>query len=310
MNKVKLYIIGAAVSLLLIMIPITVIGAIVQNPVDFLGEIIFGKGDTTSVSDEVKELYSEFLKSDIGVQTLGYIAEKNEGQEIMYHSAYYTIPLLFITEEGTGRATFESLKFQEKIDVLFELRYANSEDAAYLQSIKSHNTFKKLSSLSDTTLMTYINHFVSNSGTGNFTITGDNELGKAIVGKALSKLGCAYYWGSSGPNTFDCSGLVYWACKEGGVSVPRVTADDYANMGKAITREQLMAGDVITFDYERDGHADHIGIYIGDGKMVHASGEGASCLGNHISMGHVVKVADVLSSTYWNGVIYNYRRLY
>ena len=235
MNKVKLTIIGAAVSVLLIMIPVTVIGAIVENPVDFLGEVIFGEGDTTSVSDEVKELYNEFLKSDIGTQTLQYIAQKNEGQETMYHSAYYTLPLLFITEEGTGDATFESLKFQEKIDILFELRYKNSEDSAYLHAMKNHNTFKKLSSLSDTTLMTYINYFVDSSGTGSYTVTGDSALGKAIAEKALSKLGCPYYWGADGPNYFDCSGLVFWACIESGVLVPRMTADDYANMGKAIS---------------------------------------------------------------------------
>lgn len=310
MNKVKLYIIGAAVALLLIMIPVTVIGAIVENPVDFLGEVIFGEGDTTTVSDEVQEMYNEFLKSKIGEQTLDYISKKNEEQETIYHSAYYTLPLLFITEEGKGDTTFESLKYAKKIDVLFELRYANADDLAYLQAMKKHNTFKKLSSLSDTTLMTYINHFVGSTGSGSYEITGDSEVGNAIAEKAITKLNCPYYWGASGPNFFDCSGLVYWACKENGVGIPRVTANDYARMGKAITRDQLMAGDVITFDYERDGYADHIGIYIGNGKMVHASGEGATCLGNHYSLGHVVKVVNVLNSSYWNRVIYNYRRLY
>lgn len=310
MSKAKLVILGSAISLLLIMIPATVIGAIAEHPVDFLGEIIFGEGDTASVSKEVEELYREFLKSDIGKQTLNYISEKNEGQKTIYHSAYYTLPLLFVNEEGNGDTTFENLKFQEKIDILFQLRYDNSDDLAYINAMKNHQFFQKLSSLSDTTLMTYINHFIGSSENGNYTVTGDSELGKAIAQKALSKLGCPYYWGASGPNYYDCSGLVYWSCNQSGVSVPRVTADDYANMGQAVTRDQLMAGDVITFDYERDGYADHIGIYIGDGKMVHASGEGATCLGNHAAQGHVVKIADILGSSYWQKVIYNYRRLY
>lgn len=310
MNKSRLMLINIAISLLLIMIPVTVIGAIAENPIDFLGEIIFGEGDTTSVSDEVRELYNEFLKSDIGVQTLEYISNKNEGQETVYHSAYYTLPLLFVIEEGNGDATFESLKFQKKIDILYKLRYGNSEDLAYIGSVKNHAVFNKLSSLSDTTLMTYINYFTGSSDTGSYTVKGDSELGNAIAKKALLKLDCPYYWGASGPDYFDCSGLVYWTLKENGVNVSRLTANDYANMGQAVTKEQLMAGDVITFDYEKDGYADHIGIYIGNGKMVHASGEGATCLGNHASQGHVVKVADVLNSDYWNKVIYNYRRLY
>lgn len=46
---------------------------------------------------------------------------------------------------------------------------------------------------------------------------GDSEIGNAIVTSALSELGSQYVWGASGPNTFDCSGLVWWACHENGV---------------------------------------------------------------------------------------------
>ena len=310
MNSIKIYIIGAAASLLLIMIPVVVIGAIVENPVNFLGEVIFGEGDTTSVSDEVKEMYDEFIKSDIGIQTLDSISEKNEGQAGIYNSTYYILPLLLAVDGRDEETTFEKLQFQEKIDILFELRYANSEDSDYLNVMKNHEDFKKLKSLSDTTLTTYINYFIKSSGAERYTVTGDSELGAAIAETALSQLGCPYYWGASGPGLYDCSGLVYWSCVQSGLDIPRATADDYANMGKAVTKEQLMAGDIITFDYEGDGRADHIGIYIGDGKMVHASGEGETCLGHHVALGHVVKITDVLDSDYWNKVIYNYRRFY
>lgn len=309
MNKVKFTIIGVALSFFLIMVPVTVIGAIVENPVDFIGDLIFETGDTTAVSYEIEELYNEFLKSTLGKQTLEYISKKNDKQENIYDAAYYVFPLLLVTEENKN-ATFESLCYSEKLDVLYELRYTNSDHFAYIHAVKNHNLFKKISSLSDTTLMTYINHFMGTSADENHEITGDSVLGNTIAEKALTKLGCPYYWGASGPNYFDCSGLVYWACRESGLSIPRVTADSYSNMGQAITRDQLIAGDVITFDYEKNGRADHIGIYIGNGKMVHASGEGSTCLGNHASKGHVVKVVDVLNSDYWNRVIYKYRRLY
>lgn len=310
MNSVSKLIIGVILSFFLIMIPVTVIGAIVEHPVDFLWEVMFEEGDTAAVSDEVMEMYSEFLRSEVGLHIQEYISEKNEGQERVYPSAYYILPMFFVVEEGDENVTFETIEGTEKMDILFELRYANEDDYAYLSALKNHDVFKKTAALSDSTLMTYINAFSGFNGTGSYIVSGDSEVGKAIAQNALSKLGSPYYWGASGPNYFDCSGLVYWTCQQSGLSIPRITADGYAHMGQPISREQLTAGDIITFDYERDGYADHIGIYIGDGKMVHASGEGATCVGNHAALGHVVKVADVLNSSYWNRVIHNYRRLY
>ena len=62
----KKIIIVAVVFTLVFMIPVTVAGAIVNDPIGFIGEIIFGEGDTDKVSNEVKNLYEEFIKSEIG----------------------------------------------------------------------------------------------------------------------------------------------------------------------------------------------------------------------------------------------------
>ena len=98
-----------------------------------------------------------------------------------------------------------------------------------------------------------------------------------IANYALSKQGSRYYWGAQGPTYFDCSGLVYWAHNQAGVKIGRTTAAGYAGSGKSVSYSNLQIGDVITFNYGR-GVA-HIGIYIGSGRMVHASGKGSETVG-------------------------------
>lgn len=292
----------------MILIPVTVIGAIAEHPLDFLGEVIFSNGDTTTVSSEVDELYKEFVKSDIGKKTSEYIAKKNKDQEKVYASSYYNLPLLMVVEEENG--TFESLGFQKKLDKLFELRYKYSDDTEYIYALKNSKEFSKLNKLSDTTLKTYFDHFKGNSSIdGNYTVTGDSEAGVNIAKTALTKLDCPYYWGAVGPDYFDCSGFVYWVFQQNGYSYGRTTAEVLSTMGEPVAKEDLQAGDIITF-MTVPGEVSHVGIYIGNGQMVHASGEGSTCLGNHASLGHVVKVATIFGSSYWESVTYNYRRLY
>lgn len=127
---------------------------------------------------------------------------------------------------------------------------------------------------------------------------GDSEIGNAIVTSALSKLGCQYVWGASGPNTFDCSGLVWWACHENGVNFTRTTAAVLSTMGTEVSKDELQPGDIITFKTD-PSYVSHVGIYIGDGKMVHAPNKRT-----------VVKVENVFDSNYWQSVLHNYRRLY
>jgi peptidoglycan DL-endopeptidase CwlO len=83
---------------------------------------------------------------------------------------------------------------------------------------------------------------------------------------ALSKVGKPYRYGAAGPNAFDCSGLVYWSFKQAGISVPR-TSGAQSRVGKQVSRDQLRPGDLVFF-YKP---VSHVGIYIGDGKIVHAS---------------------------------------
>lgn len=86
---------------------------------------------------------------------------------------------------------------------------------------------------------------------------------------ALSKRGSDYVWGSTGPNTFDCSGLMLWAYKQAGITLPR-TSGEQSTFGAAVPRDQLEPGDLV-FYYSP---VSHVGMYIGNGLMVHAPDTG------------------------------------
>lgn len=88
------------------------------------------------------------------------------------------------------------------------------------------------------------------------------------VQAAESKIGSPYVYGASGPDSFDCSGLVQWAYKQAGISLPR-TSYDQASAGVPVSQANLQPGDVVSFY-----GGSHSGIYVGNGNVVHASTSG------------------------------------
>lgn len=89
------------------------------------------------------------------------------------------------------------------------------------------------------------------------------------VDAAMTKLGAPYSWGAVGPDAFDCSGLMYWAYQQMGVTIPRTSQAQLAG-GTPVSREELRPGDIIGF-YPG---ITHVGMYIGNGQIVHASDYG------------------------------------
>ncbi|KAB1502482.1 hydrolase [Corynebacterium sp. 320] len=92
---------------------------------------------------------------------------------------------------------------------------------------------------------------------------------QGVVGAALSKLGSPYSWGAAGPDAFDCSGLMYWSYQQQGKTIPR-TSQAQLNGGQSVSRDSIQPGDIVAY-YPG---ATHVGMYIGDGKIVHASDYG------------------------------------
>ena len=105
-----------------------------------------------------------------------------------------------------------------------------------------------------------------------------------IVDIAKSKLGCPYVWGATGPDTFDCSGLVQWVYAQAGISVPRTTYDyePYLGTSKEISWSEAQPGDIVWNDH-------HMGIYLGNDEFIHAP-----------QTGDVVKISSGASGRFTN----------
>jgi cell wall-associated NlpC family hydrolase len=82
---------------------------------------------------------------------------------------------------------------------------------------------------------------------------------------ALAQLGDRYIWGATGPDGWDCSGLTMVSWGKAGVSLPHSSAEQYS-MGTKIPRSELQPGDLVYFY----SPISHVGIYLGNGRMVHA----------------------------------------
>lgn len=87
----------------------------------------------------------------------------------------------------------------------------------------------------------------------------------AAVDHARSRIGTPYRYGATGPNAFDCSGLAQWAYRQVEVYLPRTTYDQIGS-GIQVSRSELRPGDLVFF-YSGPSH---VGIYTGNGHMVHA----------------------------------------
>lgn len=108
---------------------------------------------------------------------------------------------------------------------------------------------------------------------GGATYLGSGTAAQA-ASYALSKKGCPYVWGAIGPNTFDCSGLVYWAYNQAGVKISRLTAQgQYSSQTTHISKSQLQVGDLVFFGSSTSS-IHHVGIYIGSNEFVHAPQSG------------------------------------
>lgn len=110
-------------------------------------------------------------------------------------------------------------------------------------------------------------YVIIGNGTGYHSEGGSSRA----VQFAKSQLGKPYKWGATGPNSFDCSGLVYWVAKKLGKTVPR-TSRQQSTYGQAVSKSNLQAGDCVFFANKNGVH--HVGIYIGGGEFIHAPQSG------------------------------------
>lgn len=101
---------------------------------------------------------------------------------------------------------------------------------------------------------------------GGATVTAPNWGAKVAVWTALAQRGDPYAWGGSGPSSFDCSGLTSYAWARAGISIPR-TSSAQSTFGRAVSSTSLLPGDLVFFY----SPVSHVAMYIGNGRIVHAS---------------------------------------
>jgi cell wall-associated NlpC family hydrolase len=111
------------------------------------------------------------------------------------------------------------------------------------------------------------------------------SLVKTVLQRAISLLGTPYRWGGSSPESgFDCSGLVGYVFRTIGIDLPRVSRAMADEGTKVASRDALAEGDLVFFG--KRGHIDHVGIYVGEGKFVHAPRTGRDVTVSSLTSGY------------------------
>ncbi len=120
-------------------------------------------------------------------------------------------------------------------------------------------------------------------------------LGPRAVDLARAQMGKPYQWGAAGPDKFDCSGLVQYVYSNLGVSLPRVSGQQ-AGAGVHVDRADLRGGDLVFFRLS-GSRINHVGIYVGKGKFIHAPRK------------HSPVRMDSLNDSWWRGKFMGGRRV-
>ena len=111
------------------------------------------------------------------------------------------------------------------------------------------------------------------------TVTASSDAAQVAVDTAMAQLGDPYVWAAGGPDAFDCSGLTQYAYAAAGVALPH-SSRTQSTMGTPVDRADLQPGDLVFFY----SPVSHVGMYIGNGQMVHASTFGQPVIVSTVDM--------------------------
>ncbi|MGW2239427.1 NlpC/P60 family protein [Streptomyces sp. NPDC001759] len=170
---------------------------------------------------------------------------------------------------SSARELLSKLTAQEKA------RLAQIEKQKQEEAARKAAELAKQQAAAQAEAATHDSGSTSTSGTGTGTGTGTSDSSYATkaakaIAFARAQIGKPYVWGATGPGSYDCSGLTQAAWKAAGVTLPRTTYDQ-VNAGTTVSLTDAQPGDLVFF-YD---DISHVGIYIGNGMMIHAPKPGA-----------------------------------
>jgi len=172
-------------------------------------------------------------------------------------------------------SSIKSLNLETKFNQLFTTLTFQTSPTFPKLSPEEYKFFSTLSTSAETTLTEYNNHLMQNK----LFSLGQGYIRKAIKddveSTAKSLLGTPYVWGATGPHKFDCSGFTQKVFCKAGIKIPR-NSRAQAKVGQYIDFSNLRRGDMVFFETnkKRPGYVTHVGIYLSEGKFIHASSGG------------------------------------
>lgn len=170
----------------------------------------------------------------------------------------------------TAKANIESQKQQQEV---LQTQYQNLLTKQQNELAAAQEKQEEISS-TQSSLDSFLSSIIISNPSGGSNSSGGssvtppqnvpttNKYGATVVAAAYSKLGCPYVWGESGPDTFDCSGLVMWCYAQAGVYLDHYSGSQKES-GAVIPVSQAQPGDILW-------KSGHVGIYIGNGQYIHA----------------------------------------
>ncbi len=193
------------------------------------------------------------------VDTLRAEADRTNVTLVADLKAKEDLALEFGAKEAEAEAVHDRLSAEERerLRQLEVQRQREQEEADRLARIVAEREADTTSASSDATAP--VDEPVASTA-------GNSSRAKSAISAATSKVGSRYVWGTSGPSTFDCSGLMSYAYRQVGISLPRSSRAQFS-MGTKVAKSDLQPGDLV-FYYSP---VSHVGMYIGNGKIVDAA---------------------------------------
>lgn len=175
------------------------------------------------------------------------------------------------TAELTGQKSTEYNPFTDKNGNLLNkfIDYQGALDNPNVSNA-AKNFIQKATGLTPTKTVVSGSQAI-NPAVANIQTVAPSATGNTIADSAAKYIGTPYVWGgeSMQEGGMDCSGFVYNALRDAGYKVGRTTAQGYRSYGTKVSKADMQPGDLVFFG---SGDASHIGIYIGNGQMIHSSG--------------------------------------